>query len=61
MKTVQLVMFFLGMAVLVAVGSPRAWAQSDVDPDHYEIRDSGACAASGDERLWSSCENTLRG
>jgi len=39
MKSVQLITCFLALAVLVAVGSPRAWAQSDVDPDHYEIRE----------------------
>jgi hypothetical protein len=38
-NTIRLMTCFLGLAVLVTVGSPRAWAQSDVDPDHYEIRD----------------------
>ena len=39
MKTLRLTACFFGLAVLVTVGSPRAWAQSDVDPDHYDIRD----------------------
>jgi hypothetical protein len=38
-KTLRLTACFFGLAVLVTIGSPRAWAQSDVDPDHYEIRD----------------------
>jgi hypothetical protein len=38
-KTLRLTACFFGLAVLVTVGSPRAWAQSDVDPDHYDIRD----------------------
>ena len=39
MNTVRLMTCFLGLAVFVTVGSPRAWTQSEVDPDHYEIRD----------------------
>ena len=40
MKAVRLMTYFIGLAMLVTVGSSRAYAQSDVDPDHYyEIRE----------------------
>jgi hypothetical protein len=38
-KNLWLMTCFIGLAVLVTVGSPRAYAQFDVDPDHYETRD----------------------
>ena len=40
MKTVRLITYFIGLAVLVTVGNPRAYAQSEIDPDHYETRDT---------------------
>jgi hypothetical protein len=38
-KTLRLIGCFIGVAVLVALGSPRAQAQAEIDPDHYETRD----------------------
>jgi hypothetical protein len=38
-KTLRLIACFIGLAVLVALGSPRAQAQAEIDPDHYEIGD----------------------
>ena len=40
MKAVRLMTYFIGLAMLVTVGSSRAYAQSDVDPDHYKTRDT---------------------
>ncbi len=40
MKTVQFIACFIGLAVSVALGSQRAYAQFEVDPDHYENRDT---------------------
>jgi hypothetical protein len=40
MKKVPLMTYFIGLAMLVAVGSSRAYAQFEVDPDHYETRDA---------------------
>lgn len=40
MKTLRLVACFIGMAVLITLGSARAYAQFEVDPDHYENRDT---------------------
>lgn len=40
MKTVRLITYFIGLAVLVTLGSPRAFAQYEVDPDHYETTDT---------------------
>jgi hypothetical protein len=39
-KTLRLTTFFIGLAALVAVGSQRAYAQFEVDPDHHENRDT---------------------
>jgi hypothetical protein len=38
-QTLRLIACFISLAVLVTLGSPRAYAQADVDPDHYENRD----------------------
>jgi hypothetical protein len=38
-KNLWLMTCFMGLAVFVTVESPRAYAQSEVDPDHYETRD----------------------
>ncbi len=40
MKAVSLMTYFIGLAMLVTVGSSRAYAQFEVDPDHYETRDA---------------------
>lgn len=40
MKTLSLMTYLIGLAMLVAVGSSRAYAQFEVDPDHYETRDA---------------------
>jgi hypothetical protein len=40
MKAVSLMTYIVGLAMLVAVGSSRAYAQFEVDPDHYETRDA---------------------
>jgi hypothetical protein len=39
-KTSQLLTCCLGLAVLVTVGSSRAYAQFEIDPDHYETREA---------------------
>jgi hypothetical protein len=39
-KTVRLIAYFIGLAVLITVGSTRAYAQFEVDPDHYDNRDT---------------------
>jgi hypothetical protein len=39
-KTARLITCSIGLAVLVTVGSLRAHAQFEVDPDHYETRDA---------------------
>jgi hypothetical protein len=39
-KTARLITCSIGLAVLVTVGSLRAYAQFEVDPDHYETRDA---------------------
>jgi hypothetical protein len=39
-KTVRFIACFIGLATLVTVGSQRAYAQFEVDPDHYENRDT---------------------
>jgi hypothetical protein len=39
-NTLRLVACFIGMAVLITLGSARAYAQFEVDPDHYENRDT---------------------
>jgi hypothetical protein len=36
-KTVWVATNFIGLALLIALGSPRAYAQFEVDPDHYDI------------------------
>jgi len=40
MKAVSLMTYFIGLAMLVTVASSRAYAQFEVDPDHYETRDA---------------------
>jgi hypothetical protein len=37
MKTVWMKKIFIGLAGLAALGSPRAYAQSEIDPDHFEM------------------------
>jgi hypothetical protein len=39
-KTIRFIACLIGLAVLVTVGSQRAYAQFEVDPDHYENRDT---------------------
>lgn len=40
MKTLQLFLFFIGMAGFMTLGSSRAQAQAEIDPDHYETVDA---------------------
>ena len=39
MKTVRCITCLIGLAVFVGLENPRAYAQAEVDPDHYETRD----------------------
>lgn len=39
MKTLRWITCLIGLAVFVGLGNPRAYAQAEVDPDHYETRD----------------------
>jgi hypothetical protein len=39
-KTLRLIACFVGLVVFVALGSPRAQAQAEIDPDHYETGDA---------------------
>jgi len=38
-KTVRCITCLIGLAVFVGLENPRAYAQAEVDPDHYETRD----------------------
>jgi hypothetical protein len=38
-KTMPWLTCLIGLAVFVGLGNPRAYAQSEVDPDHYETWD----------------------
>lgn len=40
MKTSRLITCCIGLAELVTIGSSRAHAQADIDPDHYETGDA---------------------
>lgn len=40
MKTSRLITCCIGLAVLVTIGSSRAYAQAEIDPDHYETGDA---------------------
>lgn len=51
MNTVRMTTCFIGLIVLIAIGSQRAYAQSDVDPDHYEVRDTEALPQSHTNEL----------
>jgi hypothetical protein len=39
-KTLQFIACLIGLAVFVALGSHRAQAQAEIDPDHYETADA---------------------
>jgi hypothetical protein len=39
MKHPRFTQYLINLAVLVALGVPRAYAQFEIDPDHYETRD----------------------
>ncbi|MGC2403454.1 MAG: hypothetical protein WA510_26925 [Acidobacteriaceae bacterium] len=39
MKHPWITQYLIGLAVLVALGSSRAYAQFEIDPDHYETRE----------------------
>ena len=41
MKTSRLTTCCIGLAVLVTIGISRAYAQAEIDPDHYETNDAG--------------------
>jgi hypothetical protein len=39
-KTARWITCFIGLGVFVTLGNPRACAQAEIDPDHYETRDA---------------------
>lgn len=42
MKILWVMRTFVGLTGLVALGSPRAYAQSEIDPDHFEMTNTEA-------------------